>query len=75
MVKNPPFDAGDAGLIPGRGTKIPHASSNQAFVLQLLSLCTPAPVLHNKRRLSATTRKRLHVAAKNPGTIRQTQCR
>ena len=25
MVKNPPFNAGDAGLIPGRETKIPHA--------------------------------------------------
>ena len=26
MVKNPPFNSGDAGLIPGRGTKIPHAT-------------------------------------------------
>ena len=26
VVKNPPSNAGDAGLIPGRGTKIPHAS-------------------------------------------------
>ena len=25
VVKNPPSDAGDAGLIPGWGTKIPHA--------------------------------------------------
>ena len=25
MVKNPPSNAGDAGSIPGRGTKIPHA--------------------------------------------------
>ena len=24
-VKNPPCNAGDMGLIPGRGTKIPHA--------------------------------------------------
>ena len=24
-VKNPPSNAGDAGSIPGRGTKIPHA--------------------------------------------------
>ena len=23
MVKNPPSNAGDTGLIPGRGTKIP----------------------------------------------------
>ena len=26
MVKNPPSNAGDSGLIPGRGIKIPHAS-------------------------------------------------
>ena len=25
VVKNPPFNAGDAGSIPGQGTKIPHA--------------------------------------------------
>ena len=25
MVKNPLSSAGDAGTIPGRGTKIPHA--------------------------------------------------
>ena len=26
MVKNPPSSAGDAGSIPGPGTKIPHAA-------------------------------------------------
>ena len=26
MVKNPPSNAGDAGSIPGGGTKIPHAA-------------------------------------------------
>ena len=25
LVKNPPYNAGDAGWIPGQGTKIPHA--------------------------------------------------
>ena len=25
VVKNPPYNAGDAGAIPGQGTKIPHA--------------------------------------------------
>ena len=33
MVKNPPSDAGDLGSIPGRGTKITHATGH-------LSLCT-----------------------------------
>ena len=32
VVKNPSFNAGDMGLIPGQGTKIPH-------VLEQLSLC------------------------------------
>ena len=26
VVRNPPFDAGDAGSIPGLGTKIPHTT-------------------------------------------------
>ena len=26
MVENPPSSAGDAGSIPGQGTKIPHAA-------------------------------------------------
>ena len=26
VVKNPPSNAGDTGLIPGQGTKIPHAA-------------------------------------------------
>ena len=26
VVKNPPFNAGDVGLIPGWGAKIPHAT-------------------------------------------------
>ena len=25
VVKNPPYDSGNTGLIPGRGTKIPRA--------------------------------------------------
>ena len=25
VVKNPPYNAGDVGLIPGQGTKTPHA--------------------------------------------------
>ena len=26
VVKNPPYNAGDTGLIPGLGSKIPHAT-------------------------------------------------
>ena len=43
-LKNPPCNAGNAGSIPGQGTKNPHAA-------ELLSLCaiTREPVGHNKR--------------------------
>ena len=40
MVKNLPSNAGDVGLIPGRGTKIPHAMGQ-------LSLCALEPMHHN----------------------------
>ena len=42
VVKNPSCNAEDAGLIPGRGTKIPHAEGQ-------LSPCaaTREPLRHN----------------------------
>ena len=30
VVKNPPYNAGDAGSIPGGGTGIPHAAEQQS---------------------------------------------
>ena len=41
MVKNPPSNVGDVGLIPGGGTKIPHAAG------QLLSLSALRPMCQN----------------------------
>ena len=26
VLKNPPYNVGDAGSVPGQGTKIPHAT-------------------------------------------------
>ena len=48
VVKNPPSNAGDAGLIPGQGTKIPHAMGQLSLCATLLSLCasTREPVCH-----------------------------
>ena len=44
MVKNPPCNAGNMGLIPGQGTKVPHA------VEQLGTCATAAePALCNSR--------------------------
>ena len=40
-VKNPPYNAGDMGLIPSQGTKIPHAAgqlSPQATTTELVHL-------------------------------------
>ena len=39
VVKNLPCNAGDAGLIPGQRTKIPHAAGQ-------LSLCILEPMHH-----------------------------
>ena len=41
VVKNPPFNAGDVGSIPGQGTKIPHAAgqlSPHATTTELMCL-------------------------------------
>ena len=42
MVKNLPCNAGDAGLIPDLGTKIPHAMKQQS-----LRATTTEPVRHS----------------------------
>ena len=58
VVKNPPSNAGDAGSIPGQGTKIPYATGQQSphitttelahlNELQLQSPCTLDPAHHN----------------------------
>jgi len=44
LVKNLPSNAGDMGLIPGRGTKIPHAMRQLS-----LHATTTEPACHNHR--------------------------
>ena len=44
MVKNPPCNARDMGLISGLGTKIPYATENQEQETQRLSLCILKPM-------------------------------
>ena len=55
VVKNPPPNAGDVGSIPGRRTKIPHATGQ-------LSLCTPTTYLARARwsPRATTTEKPVH---------------
>ena len=43
-----------AGLIPGSGTEIPHAT------VQLLSPCAPEPECHNQQGLARQQEKPLH---------------
>ena len=75
MIKNPPYNAGDVGSIPDRGTKIPHATgqlspcatttelgtSTREHKLQSPHTLEPAPQL--ERCLSAAT-KSPHAATK-----------
>ena len=46
VVKNPPCNAGDAGSIPGRGTKVPHAVEQLSLHVTLLSLRALEPRCH-----------------------------
>ena len=47
MLKNPPSNAGDVGLIPGQGTKIPRATEQ---------LSPRAATTEQRKILHATTR-------------------
>ena len=51
MVKNPPFKTGDASLIPGWGTKIPHTAQQLSLRIQLLSPRALEPMYCNKGTL------------------------
>ena len=42
VVKNLPFNARDAGLIPGRGTKAPHATGQLSPSITMKILCIAA---------------------------------
>ena len=81
VVKNLPYNAGDVGLIPGQGTKIPHAAgqlSPRATTTELTrcKLQSPRalePMRHNYRAhapwsLCATTRENLHATTREKPT-------
>ena len=51
MVKNPPFNAGDAGSIPGQGTELPHAAGQLS-----LHTTTREPARCSEKMLPATTK-------------------
>ena len=74
MVKNPPSNAGDAGSIPGRGTKIPHAAgqlSPRAATTELTRPGACAPRLerekpHATAREKPVPQRRACAAMKHP---------
>ena len=41
MVKNLPCNVGDVGLIPGQGTKIPHAKMSRGNYILMSQLLSP----------------------------------
>ena len=64
MVKNPPSNAGDAGSIPGRGTKIPHASGQ-------LSPCTATTEPMHSGAHTPQLERSLQGATKSPLTAKK----
>ena len=48
MVKNPLSKSGDAGSIPGQGTKIPHVSGQLNQYAATRELPLEKPLSHNK---------------------------
>ena len=59
MVKNPPFNAGDLGSIPGQGTKIPHAGGQLS-----LRAAASEPVRSGAR--APQLERSLHTAMEDP---------
>jgi len=47
VVKSPPCNAGDMSLIPGQGTKIPHAAGQLSPGAATTESCALEPACHN----------------------------
>ena len=77
VVKNPCFNEGDTGSIPGRGAEIPHTvgqlnpstTTREASMAQPPRLSALEPTLHDRRSPHPATRKR-----KGLCTSMETQC-
>ena len=66
MVKNLPCSAGDVGLIPGQGSKIPHTSgTTKPAPHNYRSLQAPEPTSHNQGAC-APQHKVLHDTTRTP---------
>ena len=61
VVKNRSCNAGDAGSVPGWGTKIPHATGQLS-----LRATTTEPACHNQRAHVPQLERSLWAATKSP---------
>lgn len=64
VIKNPPYNAGDMGSIPGRGTKIPPAAQYSSPYHDLRAHALE-PV-HHRQREARNLQRRLPSAATDP---------
>ena len=65
VIKNPSSNAGDVGLIPGQGTKSPHALGQLSPAPQLLSPGNLEPSRATPREAGMLQGKILHVTTDN----------
>ena len=78
MVKNPPANAGDTGLLPGPETKIPHAGGQLSSCgtttegLAPYSLCTQQEKLPQWEAHTPQLEKSPSATTKNPSATRKT---
>ena len=64
VTKNLPYNAGDAGSIPGQGTKIPHAAGQLSPRATTTELAHSGPCTPQLERSPCATTKSLHAATK-----------
>ena len=70
VVKNPSCNAGDAGLIPGWGTKIPHAVGQRSLRATTLSSgTTTGEPLNCAEKVPDEARKILRVPQLKPEEV------
>ena len=73
-VKNPPPNAGDAGLILGRGTKIPHATGQLSPCATTTELVRSGALTPQLERGPHAATKSLHATTEDPACHEEDLC-
>ena len=71
MAKNPPSNAGDAGSIPGWGTKIPCAAGQLSLRATTTELTCPGARAPQLERSLCVTTKSWRAAMKDPTCLNE----